>query len=151
MTFPSHDFVLDSATKMRDAGLAAATEISEVSSVDKVIDLGAANLYMSGRLLVFATAIEVASGDEKFSIRVEGSDDDFTTLYILGQLDLGALEVTLNTLDSSPGLYVIPFSNVVVLPTGENKTVQKIRTRTVISGDIATGINYESWLVNPRL
>jgi len=145
----NNDSILDTATKFKDAGLIAATAVTQVSSADYTMDLGAAGVYMEGEALVDVTACEVADGNELYVVQVQGSTtSNFSTAYQLATLRLGDSSVTGNAIDTPAACrHSLPFNNLAVVASGEAVPVRYIRFRTVVSGTVATGINYTGWVV----
>lgn len=142
-----HDTVFDSLGEMKDAGLVAASAAAEVDSAAKVIDLGGAH-YFKGRVVVDATAIEVATGDEKYEIEWQlSSDADFGTagnVRCAAVLKLGDSSVNGSGADSAAGRYVLHVSNEFA-----GTVYRYARLYTRIAGTIATGINYSAFLTTP--
>lgn len=139
-----HNFVLQDDLQMKDAGLVAASAAAQVGGSNKIHDLGAA-VYQKGALVIDATAIEVASNDELFSIEVQGSSSATfaSDINVLAEKQLGALEVTGNSADSPTGRYVVYFDNVA----DDGQPVRYLRVYTRVAGTVATGVNYSAWLV----
>tara|TARA_R110000772_G_scaffold268452_1_gene395598 strand:+ start:34496 stop:34915 length:420 start_codon:yes stop_codon:yes gene_type:complete len=128
-------FTEDTDLAMKAAGLVAA------SANGSIVDLGEG--LFDGFLVVDLTAVEVASGDEKYTITVEGS-----TVAAMSSASVGlgskVFGVATDPMDdnlTALGRYVIPFRNE------ENGEIQRyVRLRTVVAGTIATGINYSAFL-----
>lgn len=131
----------DTALIVKDAGLVAASAAAEVGESPKVVNVGNAVLISS--IQVDVTAIEIASNDEKYAIKVQGSTNaDFSANYEdLCILELGAKEVLGGDVDSSVGRYIMPFCN-----TRLNVIYPYLRVYTEVSGAVATGINYSAIL-----
>lgn len=152
--YQNHDATLDATLQLKDAGLIAATAVTTVGGSAVTIDLGSAK-FQKGRIIVDVTACEVASNDELYEIQLQGAEASaFSTAYELSAKQLGALEVTGNAIDSGIGRYVIYFDNVAhtsaTVAGGEPKPMRYLRLRTVVSGTIATGINYTAWMVKDK-
>lgn len=133
----SFDQTFDDSWVLKDAGLVAADAAAQVSSADRIITLGDARV--DGRVIVDITAIEVASNDERYLIKTQFSDSATFASGVVGgpALDVGALEVTKDTVDTAVGRYELPFCNEI------NGTVYSyMRLFTEVQGTIATGINY---------
>jgi hypothetical protein len=134
---------------MKDAGLVAASAAAQVSSAAKILDLGSATAEFAGDLVIDTTAVETASGDELYTILVEGSSSasfasgiDTLAAIPIGHLTpkTGGSDVT----DGATGRYILPFRNE------RNGTIYRyIRVYTVVAGTIATGINYTAYIA-PR-
>lgn len=129
--------------RMKDAGLVGASAAAQVGGSNKILDMGAARF--DGRVLVDVTACEVATGDEKYVIIVQGSSSATfaTDVWNLGALPLGDSSVSLETVDTAATRHQeIAFCNEV------NGTVFRyVRLYTQVVGTVATGINYTAWLV----
>ena len=126
---------------LKDAGLVAADAAGQVDGEDVIVNLGAG--LVTGNLVVDVTAIEIASNDEKYAIKLQGSSEsDFAdTIEDLAIIELGAAEVLGGDLDSDTGRYIVPFRterNGVIYPYA--------RLYTDVSGAIATGINFSAYL-----
>lgn len=139
-------YTLDTLLQLKDAGLVAATAVATVSSVAKIIDVGQAEQL--GEVIVDISAIETASGDELYTIILEGSDSsDFSTgtpaITQLATLQVGAGAVLVGAAatTSTVGRYRVPYRNEV-----NGKVLRYLRLETVVSGTIATGINYTAYL-----
>jgi hypothetical protein len=128
-------FTYDSDLEMKAAGLLAA------SADGDIIDLGAG--IVDGFLVVDLTACEVATGDEIYTVSIEGSNVAAMTSgsVCLGKKVFGNLVVPMDAALSTAGRYVIPFRNE------EGGTVYRyIRLSTLIAGTIATGINFSAFI-----
>lgn len=137
MTRNSKDFTYDHDTRLKDAGLVAADAAAQVGGVDKILNLGAGRV--DGRVIVDITAIEVATGDERYLIKTQFSASSSFASGIVGgaALDVGDSSVTKDSADTAVGRYELPFTNEI------NGTVyQYMRIYTEVQGTIATGINY---------
>ena len=133
--------MIDSTMILKDAGLVAADAAGTVDGSAKVADVGAG--LVEGNLVVDVTAIEIASNDERYAIKLQGSSKaDFAdTFEDLAILELGAHEVLGGDQDSEAGRYVIPFRN-----ERKGTVYPYLRVYTDVSGTIATGINYSAHL-----
>lgn len=132
----------DKEMLLKDAGLVAASAAAQVSSADKILDLGAARF--EGVAIIDLTAIEIASNTEEYDIIIQGSNSATFASGIenLAQLNLGATEVRQGgAQDSTTGRYELPF-----VTEQDDTTYRYIRAYTVVAGDIATGINYTAWV-----
>lgn len=152
MVFQTHNFTLDSATQLKDAGLVAADAAGTVSAAAAYVDLGAANAYAKFAVVIDWTACEVADGNEAYHMRVEGATASaFSTAYILAKQSLGDSSVTGQPVDSPPnGRIVIYGDNVActsATDAGSEIACRYIRIYCDVAGTIATGINYTAWFV----
>lgn len=137
-------FPFDADLEFKDAGLVAASAAAQVDSAAKVVDVGTG--YFQADMVVDVTAIEVASGNEYYIIRVEGSDNtDFSTgtEVELASRKLGDSSVTGGDTDDTTGRYTIPFNNRAVNGT----TYRYLRVYTEVGGTVATGINFSAFAV----
>lgn len=128
-------FTYDSATSLKAAGLVA-------SSADgSILDLGPG--LVDGYLVIDMTACEVATGDEIYTVSLEGSTVAAmtSTSVCLAKKVFGNLVVPMDAALSAAGRYVIPFRNE------ENGTLYRyVRLSTVVAGAIATGINFSAFI-----
>lgn len=148
MAHSNHNFTLDQALKLKDAGAIAATAVTQVSSADVTIDLGAAGAYQRGAIVVDVTACEVADGNELYVVQLQGAAaSNFGTAYQLATLRLGDSSVTGNAIDTAAGRFVFYFDNVAQTAAGEQAAMRYLRLRTVVSGTVATGVDYQAWMV----
>ena len=132
------DATFDYLLRMKDAGLVAASAAAQVDSADKILDMGAQRF--DGRVLVDVTACEVASGDEKYVIIVQGSTSaTFASgVWNLAALPLGDSTVSLETVDTAATRHQeIAFCNEV-----NGVLYRYLRVYTQVVGTVATGINY---------
>jgi hypothetical protein len=141
-------FAYDGALDMKDAGLIAADAAWTVGGSALVLDIG--DGLVEGNVICDVSALEIASGDERYSLIIQGSNvAAFTSdIVILACLPLGDGS-TIGTafggsgvdVDDAVGRYVIPFRN-----ERNNIYYQYIRGWTDVAGAIATGINFTAWL-----
>lgn len=128
-------FTYDDDLEMKAAALVA-------SSIDgSILDLGEG--LVDGFLVIDMSACEIATGDEIYTISLEGSTvAAMTSLSIcLAKKVFGNLVVPMDAALSAAGRYVIPFRNE------ENGTLYRyVRLSTLIAGTIATGINFAAFL-----
>lgn len=128
-------FQYDDNLSLKDAGLVAAT-----TTESTIVNLGAG--IVDGYLILDVSAIETASGNEKYTIHLEGSNVAAMTSgsVTLCNIPLG------NTTDpadavTATGRFVVPFRNE------QNGTLyQYVRIYTLVAGTIATGINFTAFL-----
>jgi hypothetical protein len=143
MATNNHNFVFDALLEMKDAGVIGSSAAATVDSVAKVLDLG--DKFCSGNLVIDITALEVATGDEKYEIEWQLSPD--ATFGTAGNIrcatvvKLGDSTTNGSGADSAVGRIVQPVQNEF------NGTVYRYaRLFTRIAGDIASGINYSAFL-----
>lgn len=137
----SHDATFDALLQLKDAGLVAASAAATVGGQARVVDLGKA--YLSGRVLIDITAVEVASGDEGYRIRMQFSDSStFASGVFNGpELVVGDSTITTSSADTATGRYELGFSNEVA-----GVAYRYARLYTEVQGAIATGINYTAFI-----
>lgn len=130
----------DLTLQLKDAGLIAVDDICQVDASDVILDLGAARF--DGRVIIDATAVEVASGDESYRIACEfSSSSTFASVVVLGPGQVlgdksSAAFVNADT-DNGAGRYELPFTNEI------GGTIYRyMRLSIDITGSIATGINF---------
>jgi hypothetical protein len=137
------DFTPDINGQLKDTGLIAASANWQVSSSDKIFDTGPGPAWSPFAVQVKVSAIEIASNDELYRLIIQGSTSATfaSTIVNLAELTLGANEVLDGDVDSATGEYLILGHNDV-----DDTRYRYLRGRTVISGTIATGINFQAWL-----
>lgn len=123
-----------------DLSLKAAGLVDTSAAESTVLDLG--DGLFDGFLVVDVSAIEVATGDELYDIGLQGGNavgfDDVNVK--LGQVLIGA-DAGLETDDSLIGRYAIPIRNE------KNGVIFRyVRINTVVSGTVATGVNFKAFL-----
>jgi hypothetical protein len=144
MATHNHNFVFDSLTELKDAGDVTSSAAATVDSVAKILDLGSS--FVSGSVVIDATAIEVATGNEKYEIEWQLSPDaDFGTagnVICAAVLKLGDSSVNGPGADSAAARYVLRVSNE------HGETVYRYaRLFTRVGGTIdTTGINFSAFL-----
>ena len=138
------DATFDYLLRLKDAGDVVASAAAQVSSADKILDMGAQRF--DGRVIVDISACEVATGNEKYQIMVQGSTSaTFASgVWNLGALVLGDSSVSLETVDTAATRHQeIAFCNEV-----NGTLLRYIRLYTFVAGTIdTTGINYTANLV----
>lgn len=143
ITRNSKDFTFDYDLRLKDAGLVAASAAAQVGGSNKIVDVGAQRF--DGRVIIDVSACEVATGDEKYVIIVQGSSSSTfaSNVWNLASIPLGDSTVSLESADTAAGRrQEIAFCNEV------NGTVYRyLRVYTQVVGTIATGINYTANLV----
>lgn len=137
------DFSYDADLEMKDAGLIAADAAWTVDAAAKVIDLGEARV--DGRVIVDVSAIEIASNDERYFVKLQFSDSaTFASGIVEGPgIFMGALETLIGAdTDTTVGRYELPFTNEI-----NGVTYRYMRGYTDVVGTIATGINFTAFAV----
>lgn len=139
------DFTFDYDLRLKDAGLIAADDIAQVGGSDKILDLGDGRF--DGRVIIDATAVEVASGDERYNLELQFSNEsDFGSGVKAGpSLPLGDADaIVAADQDNGVGRYELPFTNEI------NGTVYRyMRLSIDVTGTVATGVNFVANVVTP--
>lgn len=125
----------DHATLLKAAGLVAATAAGSV-----ILDLG--DGLMEGDLILDVTALEVATGDEIYTIALEGSNVAAMTSgsVTLAAFQLGNAPAPADA-DTGLGRHKIGVTNELA-----GTLYRYVRIHTTVAGTIATGINYSAFL-----
>jgi hypothetical protein len=150
MAFQTYSVALDSATQLKDAGLLGDVDaVGTVGGTAAFADLGGG--YAEFDVVIDWTACEVATGNELYDLRIEGSTTSaFSTVYVLGSIRLGDSSVTGNATDTPPaGRMVIHCNNAAITSATDGNSASSmryVRVNGVTGGTIATGINYQAWL-----
>jgi|APLak6261660231_1056022.scaffolds.fasta_scaffold00183_11 hypothetical protein len=129
-------YTYDNALLLKAAGLVAATANGSL-----ILDLGAG--FVDADVVIDLTACEIATGDEIYTVSLEGSNDPTMASgsVCLGRKVFGNLVIPMDAALSAAGRYVIPFQNE------ENGTLYRyVRIHTTVAGTIATGINYSAFI-----
>ena len=127
---------------MKDAGAIAASAAAQVDGSDVIVNVGSGRF--EGKLIIDVTALEVDTGNELYSIEVQGSTSATFASgnVVLGERQLGDSSVTGSSADDAVGRYVLDFSNVDV----DGNRLPYLRVYTRVAGTVATGINYSAWI-----
>lgn len=128
-------YTFDADLELKAAGLLAA------SADGDILDLGAG--IVDGFLVVDLSACEVASGDERYTVSLEGSNVAAMSSgsVCLAKKVFGNLVVPMDAALSASGRYVIPFRN-----EEGGSTFRYVRLSTLIAGTVATGINFSAFI-----
>ena len=128
-------FTYDTSLVAKTAGLLAA------SADGTIIELG--DGLVDGFLVIDLTACEIASGNEIYTVSLEGSDVAAmdSGSVCLAKKVFGNLVVPMDAALSASGRYVIPFTN-----EEGGETFRYVRLSTLVAGTIATGINFSAFL-----
>lgn len=132
----------DDLLELKDAGLVAASAAAQVGGVDKILDIGAGDL--EGDIIIDATAVEVDSGNEIYTIGAQISDSaTFASgIYEVTAIQLGDSVPLHGDTDMGVGRYVLPFQNRIA----DGVAKRYLRIYTTVAGTIATGINFSAYL-----
>jgi hypothetical protein len=141
----SKDFTFDADLQLKDAGLIAADDIAQVDGSDKILDFGAARV--DGRVVIDATAVEVADGDESFHVVLEFSNSSTFASgivqgpgFVLG--DAAAAAMANADADNGAGRYELPFASEI------NGTVYRyMRLAVDVAGTVGTGVDFTAYVV----
>ena len=145
MTLKRVQGTFDALMEFKDAGAVGASAAATVDGVAQIIHCGSG--LFKADMIVDASAIEVDTGDECYTIVVQGSNSETfaDTIVPLGGMELGVDVANLKSADDTPGRYVIPFQN-----ERNGTRYRYLRVYTVVAGTIgAGGINYSAYAV-PR-
>jgi len=137
---PYHAVVFDSALELKDAGAIATSAAAEVDAAAKILDLGQS--FWEGKVVADVTAIEVADGNEVYSIewQLSSSATFASGVVVSSVLRLGDSSVAFGSADNTTGRYVLNVHNEF------NGTLYRYaRLYTRVGGTVATGINYSAF------
>jgi hypothetical protein len=130
-------FTYDDALSLKDAGLVAAT-----TTETTILDLGSG--LVDGYLVLDVSAIEIATGDEKYTVHLEGSN---VSSMSSGSVTLANIPLGIKTdpadATTSTGRFVVPFRN-----EQNGTTYRYVRIYTLVAGTIATGINFSAFIAH---
>lgn len=140
---PQNSYTYDAATLLKDAGVVGSSAAATVGGSAAVLNVGPA--FAEGVIVLDVSAIETDTGNELYTVTVQGATDAaFTTPITLGAMVLGHNSVlpgggATNTV----GRHYLRFQNEqdgVVYPF--------LRLYTTVAGTIAGGggINYSAWI-----
>jgi len=140
----SMDGTFDYLARLKDAGDVTGSAAAQVGGSDKIFDAGAGRF--DARVIINISACEVATGNEKYQIMVQGSTSaTFANgVWNLGALVLGDSSVSLETVDTAAARHQeIAFCNEV-----NGNLYRYLRIYTFVAGTIeTTGINFTAHLV----
>ena len=134
----SNSAIYDTLLELKAAGLVASS-----AAVATIVDLGLGK--QEADVIIDATAVEVASGDELYTIICEFSNSaTFASGIVPGSMqylgDAAAIPGGGDT-DNGEGRYKLPFTNVI-----NGVHYRYMRLYTVVAGTIATGVNYSAFI-----
>jgi len=125
----------DNATLLKAAGLVAASAAGAV-----ILDLG--NGFMEADLVIDVTALETATGDESYTISLEGSN---VAAMTSGSVELAKITLGNNPApadsDTTTGRKIVSVRNEL-----EGTLYRYVRLHTTVAGTVATGINFTAFL-----
>jgi len=126
--------------EFKDAGLVAASAAAQVDSAAKIVDLGTGKF--DAEMVIDASAVEVATGDESYLIfvQVSSSATFASDIFNVACMPLGdaaglATACGAGDVDQGIGRYILPFNNLVK----DGVAKRYARIYTVVAGTIATG------------
>lgn len=140
-------YTYDANMQLKDAGLVAADAAATVGGSAKVLDLGGG--LVEGDIIIDVSALEIASGDERYTIiaMLSSSSTFASDIVIASAIAIGDGS-TIGTafgssgvdVDDAVGRYILPFRN-------ERNGIwyRYLRIWTDVAGTIATGINYTAF------
>lgn len=123
-----------------DLELKAAGALTTSTDGD-ILDLGTG--LIDGYIVLDVSAVEIGSGNEIFTISLEGSNVAAMSSgsVCLAKKVFGNLVVPMDAALSAAGRYVIPFRNE------EGGTLYRyVRLSTLIAGSISTGISFSAFI-----
>jgi hypothetical protein len=134
----------DAALVVKDAGAITSSAAATVGGNAQVIDLGDA--YVEGRLNIDISAIDFATGDEKYEIQLQFSDgDDFSGDDVFAiALHLGDA-ATGRTDQAKTGRFHTMWCNRFLDSTGLPKNFRYVRAYTIATGT-SPSLNWEGWI-----
>lgn len=134
----------DADLEFKDAGLVASSAAAQVDSAAKVVDVGGG--LFKGCLMIDVSALEIANGDEIYTIHVQGSTDgNFTndaTSCSFASIQIGAATPLLLGAVDTVGRYKLYFDN-----EHDGTYFRYLRVYTVVAGTISAGINFTAYAV----
>jgi hypothetical protein len=135
--------LFDARLQLKDAGLVAASANGTVAAVAKILDVG--NARCCAMAILNVTAIETGTGDEKFTVLIQGSTDSGFASGIrnLAMMEFGHVSTLSGPPSAAPaiGKYELPFINDY-----DGVYYRYIRLRILVAGTIATGINLSAFV-----
>ncbi|RTL04577.1 hypothetical protein EKK58_10280 [Candidatus Dependentiae bacterium] len=138
----SNGAIFDAALQLKDAGLVAASAAAQVGGQAKIVDIGKGRA--EGDIIIDATAVEVDSSNELYTIIAEFSNSaSFASGIVPGaMLYLGHATGIPGGGDQNQveGRYKLPFTNVI-----NDVHYEYMRLYTLVAGTIATGVNYSAF------
>lgn len=147
MTSQDANFLVDTSLILHDGTLIAADGAGSAG----ILDLGVGEV--AGLIVIDATAVEVATGDELYNVQVEfSSSATFASGVVPGPAiafgNNGIADSLLDnaSADRTTGRYTLPFNNVF------NGTAYRYcRLYVHVVGTIATGIAFTAYITPSRL
>lgn len=121
--------------------LTASNTLAATKSYDDILDLGAG--LVDGFIVFDVDSVEVASGDEKYVLALEGSSASAmdSGSVTLAKKDFGNLTAPMDAALSTAGRYLLPFRN-----EEGGSLFRYVRLHATVSGTIATGMVFSAFL-----
>jgi len=143
-------YTFDADLEMKDVSAVIGADAAwQVAAAAKVLDMGTGRV--DAKCIIDITALEIASGDERYDLLIQGSNSATfaSDIVILACLPVGDGS-TIGTayagsgvdVDDTAGRYVLPFTN-----ERNNIYYRYIRGFTVVTGAIASGITFTAYAV----
>ena len=128
-------FAYDNSLLLKAAGLVAST-----TTESTILDIGSG--LVDGYIVLDVSAVETATGDEKYTVHLEGSNVAAMTSgsVTLANIPLGNLTAPADAATAT-GRFVVPFRN-----EQNGTTYRYVRIYTLVAGTIATGINFSAFI-----
>lgn len=145
MAQQNHKYLFDASGEMKDAGLVAASAAAQVDAANKILDLGAGS-YVEGTVVIDATAVEVDSSNEMYTIGWQLSN---SATFASGIVERAAIALGHSTpLPGDTSLGVGRYTLKVDNECG-GTLYRYARLYTTVAGTIGTGINYTAYFSRP--
>jgi hypothetical protein len=105
-------YTFDKELQLKDSYAVTSSAAAQVSSADKVLTF-TGSAFTRGDVVIDVTALDVASGDEKYTIELQLSDSaTFASgVVVAASLPLGDSSTTGNSADTTTGRFVLPATN----------------------------------------
>jgi hypothetical protein len=132
----------DALMQFKDAGLVAADGAATVGGQARIVFFGPG--LMTGRMIVDVTALEVATGDEVYRLRLQLSDSPtFASGIVNGSgISIGDSSLTGASVDDVTTRYEFGFTNEVA-----GVVYSYGRLHTDVAGTIASGADFVAYAV----
>jgi hypothetical protein len=142
-------YTFDADLEMKDTSAAIGADAAwQVAAAARVLDVGTG--HFRGDCVIDVSALEIASGDERYTFLIQGSSSPTfaSDIVILAALPVGDGS-TIGTafgssgvdVDDTTGRYILPFTN-----ERNNIYYRYIRGWTDVAGAIATGVTFTAFV-----
>ena len=139
----SNQRTFDTLLVLKDAGLVASSAAAQVASAARIVDLGLGRVEAD--VLIDATAVEVDSSNELFTITCEFSNSStFASVIATGAMQYLGHATAIpggGDINQVAGRYQIPFVNVI-----NGTHYRYMRLFTLVAGTVGTGVNYSAYI-----